>query len=427
MIKKINAKAIVDVINQQLIEDASIVIQDGIIVWVGQSSDCPSYDTIDEQINLSHQFVLPGLINAHLHLGIKPITTDPKDFFESFSRDPIGLLAIYAAQNAKTELLSGVTTIRDCGAPGNIIEHLRVATTGKSQKCPRLFHCGPILTVTGGHGHDMGAEADGEAAVQKKIRHLFQQGADFIKIAATGGGTPGTDPCLSYFSEGELKTIVSTAHQLKLKVAAHVRGVDGVKDTIQAGVDSIEHCDFEYPGGRLSVLPDHLNLMAEKSIYLVPTIQLYQDLMERGLRENQPQADVDTLKAAVEQKCKALAYAMKVGVKVAAGNDGGLPDTTFGELWKELVIMSHSGMTNMQVIQSATSEAAKLLSCDDITGSIEVGKSADLIAVRDNPLENLKTLEVVDFVMKEGNLMKNQPTQKCPACINPSSKGVETN
>lgn len=407
MLTRIHAKAMIDVVDSTLIEQASVLVQDKDIVWAGPLRDCPDDRPPDRELDLGERFLLPGLINSHLHLGIKPKTFDNIEFFDSFSSDPPERLSIYSAMNAKTELLSGVTCVRDCGATGSIIEQLRQAAQSTPMACPHIIHCGPIITVTGGHGHNMGAEADGIDALKKLIRTLALQGVDFVKIAATGGGTPGTKPHVSYFSQPELQEIIETAHTLDLKVAAHVRGVDGVKDTIAAGIDSMEHCDCELKDGSLTVMPRELSKMAEKCITMVPTIQLYKDLIDRGIRDNKDPQSVDALKRALEKKLESLEIAAVEGVNIVAGNDAGLPDTGFGELWKEMVIMSQNGMTNMQVLQSATIEAANLLSMDKTIGSINPEKSADIIAVKENPLEKIQTLAQVPFVMKQGTIYKN--------------------
>lgn len=409
MYLKITARAMIDVARESVVEDAALLVRDGSIEWAGRTGDCPPEPCADTVYDLGSACILPGLINAHLHLAIKPTTHDSADFFDSFSASAGELLAIHAANNAKTELLSGVTTLRDCGAPKLICEHLRTASMQAPLACPRIVHCGPIITVTGGHARTMGAVADGAEALRTLVRRLASSGADFIKIAATGGGTPGSKPHVSYFHETELRTVVDTAHGLGLKVAAHVRGVDGVTDTVNAGIDSMEHGDFELPDGSLAADPEAFGRMAGKSIVLVPTIQLYKDLLDRAIRDGMPGEATGSLKSALEQKLRALEMAVREGVPIVAGNDGGLPDTTFGELWKELLIMSQAGMTNMQVLQSATIHAAKLLSCSDTTGSIQPGKSADIIAVRANPVDDIGTLRDVRFVMKAGKVFKNEP------------------
>lgn len=188
MIQKINAKAVVDVIGQCLHKNYSILIEDDTITWVGPKNECPPGVFIDTEYDLKDEYILPGLINCHLHLGIKPKALTSDEFFKSFSEDPPELLSIYAAVNAKKELLSGVTTVRDCGAPGNIIEQLRIAQGSAPITGPHLIHCGPIITAPGGHGYTMGAEASGKEALKDLIYKLAGTGIDFIKIAATGGG-----------------------------------------------------------------------------------------------------------------------------------------------------------------------------------------------------------------------------------------------
>lgn len=409
MLTRIYVKAMVDVVGRKVIEKAAVLVEDQRIAWVGPARKCPSDVVPNREVNLQGHTLLPGLINAHLHLGVRPKVATNEEFFKSFSSDPPERLAIYSAQNARTELFSGVTCVRDCGATDSIIEQLKIAARNTSMDCPHLVHCGPIITVTGGHGHHMGAEADGIDALKKLVRTLAHQGVDFIKIAATGGGTPGTKPHVSYFSQSELNAVIETAHLLGLKVAAHVRGVEGVRDTIAAGIDSMEHCDCELADGSLTVLPQELSIMAEKSITMVPTIQLYKDLMERAVCEKLPNQTIDVLKKALDKKLESLEIAVSAGVNIVPGNDAGLPDTGFGELWKELLIMSQGGMTNMQVLQSATIGAAKLLSLQSSLGSLDIGKSADMIAVKENPVENIRALGRVSFVMKQGNIYKNDP------------------
>ena len=407
MQKVIKAKGLVDVKKETLIPDPLLMIDDDKIIAVGREGDMPGTHPEAEIFDFPGKYILPGLINSHVHLCL---FSEGKDIWEYGINLPNEILALTAAKNARLELMSGITTLRDCAGQGEVMYALRVAMEMGLIEGPRLFLSGRHLTMTGGH-NIFGIEVDGPDNIIKAVRKLFKEGADFIKIMATGGGTPGTYPGYASFSIPEIAAAVETAHRIGKTVAAHCRGIPGIKNAIDGGVDQIEHADFELPDETLKFDPKLAEEIAEKGIYVTPTIQLYRDLIEEftckkeeGKISPAEEKMLELMPQALEEKLKALEGFLKAGVKCVAGSDAGLPSTGFGCLWQELGAMVEGGMTPMQAIVAATRTASEAMKLLDETGSIEVGKQADIIVVDEDPTVNVSALSKVSFVMKAGKI-----------------------
>jgi imidazolonepropionase-like amidohydrolase len=321
--------------------------------------------------------------------------------------DEMALLT--AVRNMRRELLSGVTTVRDCGDQNGVLFALRRAVNLAILEGPRFVLCGPPLTMTGGHAHFLGGVADGPAEIARMVRRRIAAGADFIKLIGTGGGTPGTHPAHASYSRAELAAAVSAAHRLDVPVTVHCRGIPGIINAIEAGVDQIEHACFEQPDGSLSYNPDLVRRMARAGICVTPTIQLYRDAQVH-LKKEAADRDLNAaeqkrltgLPGVIESKLKALQGFLAAGVTVVAGNDAGLPYTGFGCLWQELDAMMSGGMTAIQAITAATRAAARTMGMEDRIGSIQPGKQADLLVVDGDPSTDISALSRVRLVMLAG-------------------------
>jgi imidazolonepropionase-like amidohydrolase len=405
MKKVIKAKGLVDVVRGSLMVNPFVMVEAEKITAVGQQAEMPEIDPVAEVLELKDKYILPGLINSHAHACL-PSGGKPADELVPASNE---ILTLMAAKNARLELMSGVTTLRDCGGRDDVMFELRKAIEMDIIEGPRLFLCGHCLTMTGGHGSRFGEQVDGAENIIKSVRRLFKTGADFIKMMATGGGTPGTYPGYASFSVPEIEAAVEVAHRIGKTVAAHCRGIPGIKNVISGGIDQIEHCCFELPDGRLKFDPVLAEKIAEADMYVTPTIQLYRDLLEAFNRKKKEgtllpaqEKRLKTMPSALEEKLKALDWFLKAGVKCVAGNDAGLPFTGFGFLWQELQTMVDGGMTPMQAITAATITAAEAMNLKDKIGSLEVGKQADVIAVDGDPTHDIGTLAEVSLVMKDG-------------------------
>lgn len=402
----IKSKGLVDVDREIVVENAWVIIENTRIADWGDVSGMPAVDAHTNIIDYRNLYLLPGLINSHAHLCL-PSAGKPFHFRQS---DEMALLT--AVRNMQVELQNGVTTVRDCGDQNGVLFSLRKAIEENILSGPRLLLCGPPLTRTGDHAHFLGGQADGTDGVRNAVLKRIDAGADFIKLIATGGSTPGTQPALASYTVEEVEVAVKTAHRHGKPVAAHCRGIPGIRNAIDAGVDHIEHACFELPDGQLKFDRDLAKKMARSGTFVTPTIQLYRDARDSLKRKRDTEGlsseEIKRLKISPEviaEKYRALRELIKLGVKCVAGSDAGLPQTGFGHLWKELDSMIHGGMTPMQAIVSATRTAAEAMNLEDTIGSIQKGKQADLLLVEENPVEDIRTLEKVRMVMKAGQVV----------------------
>ncbi len=397
----IKAGHLLDVKAGQTLHNQAIVIENDKIVSVGPAADVNTANATI--IDLAHATVLPGLIDAHTHL-----TGDPNSFgYESLGIS-IPREALIGAKNARITLNAGFTTVRNVGAGGYSDVALRDSINAGDVPGPRMLVSGPPLGITGGHCDEnllpsefhYSAEgvADGIAAVQHKVREVIKYGADLIKICATGGVlSKGDDPNASQYTLEEMKMIVSEAHRLGRKVAAHAHGAQGVQLASEAGVDSIEH----------GHLMDDASIATVKKngTYVVPTLYLMDWHRENAATRKMPDFMVKKMESVSAQGQKNLKRAFEAGVKVAFGTDAAV--YPHGLNAHEFAVYVRLGMTPLQAIRTATINAADLLGWSDKVGGIEPGKWADIIAVDGDPLADVTTLQQVKFVMKGGEVIKN--------------------
>ncbi len=306
-------------------------------------------------------------------------------------------------------LEAGFTTVRNVGADGYSDVALRDAINAGDVPGPRMLVSGPPLGITGGHCdnnmlpseyHAVGdGVADGIPAVQHKVRETIKYGADLIKICATGGVlSMGDSAQASQYTLEEMKAIVADAHRLGRKVAAHAHGAQGILWASEAGVDSIEHGSYIDDAG--------IAEMKKNGTYLVPTLYLGDWFLENADSLHVPPFILAKAKEVMPAARKNLAHAFASGVKVAFGTDAAV--YPHGLNAHEFAVMVKLGLSPLQSIQAATINAADLLGWSGKAGAIEPGKWADIIAVDSDPLQDVTTLEHVKFVMKGGDVVKNE-------------------
>ncbi len=398
----IHAGHVLDVKTGKLLSDQTIVIEDGKIVSVGPSAEAkaPAGAVV---IDLSNATVLPGLIDAHTHL-----TSDPKFGYERLGVS-IPREALTGAKNARITLQAGFTTVRNVGAAGYTDVALRDAINAGDVPGPRLLVSGPALSITGGHCDNnllpfeyhatSDGVADGIAAVQHKVRENIKYGSDLIKICATGGVlSKGDDPQASQYTLEEMKAIVADAHRLGRKVAAHAHGAQGILWASQAGVDSIEHGSYIDDAG--------IAEMKKNGTYLVPTLYLGDWFLENAEKNHVPDFLLIKARAVMPAARQNIAHAFASGVKVAFGTDAAV--YPHGLNAHEFAVMVKLGLSPLQAIQAATVNAADLLGWSGKVGSLEPGAWADIVAVDGDPLKDVTTLERVKFVMKGGEVVRNE-------------------
>jgi imidazolonepropionase-like amidohydrolase len=401
----VRAGKVLDVRTGNYATDQMIWIEGDRIKAIGNTSEISAkLPSATKILDLSNFTVLPGLIDCHTHLTMTPYSSGPAGLHASYPRQ-----ALIGARNARVTLEAGFTTVRNVGAAGYADIALRDAIKAGDVQGPRMLVSGPPLSITGGHGDEnflapqfvwsSDGVADGVDGVTKKVRENIKYGADVIKFMATGGVlSEGDNPALAQFSPEEMKAIVDTAHGLGRKVAAHAHGSTGIKDAVLAGVDSIEHGSY--------INDEDIQLMKERGTYLVPTVYLEDWLLENvqtlGLTPNM----IEKAKTVLPIAQQNLSHAFKSGVKVALGTDAAVyPHGLNGHEFGKMVEM---GMSPLQAIQAATLNASDLIGWADRVGTIEPGKFADIIAVQGDPLANVHVLENVNFVMKGGEVIKNQ-------------------
>jgi imidazolonepropionase-like amidohydrolase len=360
-----------------------------------------------EVIDLSDSTVMPGLIDCHTHLTTQ---LGRDELLNSLIRRNSDV-AIKATVFARRTLMAGFTTVRDVGAPGFVDISLRDAINAGTVPGPRMFVAAHSLSISGGHGdvggirEDLLPEPDFREGIVntpeegiKGVRYMVKYGADHIKITATGGVLSIADSGAGQqFTFEEMKAIVNAARLLDRKVAAHAHGVEGMKDAIRAGVASIEHGSY---------LDDEaIALFKKHGAYLVPTIIAGKTVESAAKIEGFfPPAIAAKAKAIGPLIQNAFARAYRGGVKIAFGTDAGV--FPHGQNAKEFEYMVEAGMPPMAAILSATRAGADLIGRADEIGSLQPGRYADIVAVKGDPLADIKLLQNISFVMKAGQVYK---------------------
>jgi imidazolonepropionase-like amidohydrolase len=396
----VRAGHLIDVKSGKLLDAQTLVVVGETIQSIAPSASVPAQlgDTV---IDLSGLTVLPGLIDVHTHLTMD---TNFDPFHEVTQTD--AKEAINGVVNARTTLLAGITSVRNVGAGGYTDVDLRDAINAGQIAGPHMLVSGPLMGITGGHCdndllpiryHAVGdGVADGIAEVQHMVRQNIKYGADLIKICATGGVlSRGDDPQASQYTLEELRAIVADAHRLGRKVAAHAHGAQGILWASQAGVDSVEHGTY--------INDEGIAEMKKNGTYLVPTLYLEDWMVENG--NLPPYSHKKMLEVSAVAKTN-IKHAIASGVKIAMGTDAAV--YPHGLNAHELdVYVNQLGMAPLAALQTATVNAADLMGWSAKTGSLEAGKWADIIAVEKNPLDDVRILQNVKFVMKAGVVYKN--------------------
>jgi imidazolonepropionase-like amidohydrolase len=381
-------------------ESVSILVRGDRIEAVGKDAAAADAQVVD----LSWATVLPGMIDCHTHLAFHP-----GDIAGSALRESAADQALYAAAAARATLLAGFTTVRDLGAPNYVDVALKRAIERGDAEGPRVLAAGWSLSITGGHG-DIGNSyspfielphsniADGVDEVRKLVRKDVKYGADWIKILATGGVlSAGDNPGAQQYSYDEIKAAVDEAAMSGRRVAAHCHGTSGIKDCVRAGVASIEHGSF---------LDDEaIRMMKDKGTYLVPTTFVGDFVIDHGAEFGLRGENIQKAKATIPRAHESFSRALRAGVKIAFGTDSGV--FPHGQNAHEFGVMTRLGMEPIAAIRSATSSAADLLGLSKDLGTIEVGKLADVVAVPRDPVQDIRALEEVRFVMKSGRIVRN--------------------
>ena len=393
----LNPKQILDVETGKLIR-SKVLVTDGKIMAISNSFKA-SEDL--KVINLPDLTLLPGLMDAHVHL----IGNTELKGMERLSESSY-LSTIYGVKNAQDTLMAGFTTVRNVGASNYSDVALKQAIAKLAVLGPTLLVSGPPLGITGGHcdnntlpydfKHGDDGVADGPWEIRKKVRENRKYGADLIKFCATGGVlSKNTNLGTTQYTADEMEAIVDEAHNRDMKVAAHAHGLDGIKAAILAGVDSVEHSSF--------IDEETIELAKTKGVFLSMDVYVSDFILGEGVKQGIPEYSLNKERQVGKKQRENFQKAVKANAKIVFGTDAGI--YPHGKNARQFKYMVRWGMTPLQAIQAATINTASLFGVPNI-GKIKESFEADIIGVKGNPLEDITSLEDVEFVMNNGIVIK---------------------
>jgi len=401
----IHAGQLIDVVNKKTQKEMTIVVEGDKIVSVekGFKTGIPE----DIVIDLKGMTVMPGLMDMHVHLESQ---TGPGKYMERYTLNDADI-AFNSLVYAKITLMAGFTTVRDLGGSGVNISLRNAINAGKIEG-PRIYTSGKSIAPTGGHADptngmkstlmgDPGPEVgviNGVADARKAVRQQVKNGADLIKITATGGVlSVAKDGSAPQFQQDEINAVIQTAKDFDIHVAAHAHGDEGMQRSVLGGIHSIEH------GTMMS--EKTMDMMIKAGTWYVPTITAGMSVAEYAKIPGYYPAAVKAKAEEIGPQIQAtFGKAYKRGVKIAFGTDAGV--FPHGENYREFIYMTEAGMSSMEAIQSATLRAAELLGIQHQLGTIELGKLADIIAIEGDPEKDIQSMKNVVFVMKAGKIYR---------------------
>jgi imidazolonepropionase-like amidohydrolase len=385
---------LIDGTGRNPISEAALHVRDGRIVWVGAQADLPAEARQAKPEDTSGRTVIPGLIDAHVHVCFN----GRESIFDLINRDR-DQLVLEAVTSVSNILASGTTTVRDIGGYNYIEMSLRWAIEAGHIVGPRMRTAGSIITMTGGHGHFAALEADGPHELRKAARQQMKAGADTIKMMATGGAaTPGQDVQASQFTVEEMTAAVQAAHAMGRTAAAHCHGTGGIKNSLLAGMDSIEHGSY--------LDEETAGLMVERGAALVLTLGAAE--IDLDAIPSSSRADAERMMQAFNildtRVRQTAALGRDKGVFFGSGSDaGGNPLSPHDfSMAQELERLVDYGFSPLEAISIVTAHNARILRWDNELGTLEAGKLADFVILAQNPLENISNVRKVEAVYKEG-------------------------
>ena len=408
--KLILAGLLADGVGGESIADQAILVTDDRIAAVGPRREIRRQAPRDaEQIDLSRACVTPGLIDGHTHLSL---AGDGRSYVEMFSETD-EMMVLTGAMNLRRHLAAGITTIREHGARNRVGFTIKEGLERGYIPGPRMLVSGRPITCTGGHFHMCNEEADGEAEVRRSVRRLVHEGADYIKIMASGGGTAGTIPGRASYTVEELHAIVHEAHHFHRLTAAHCRAKESMVRAVEAGIDLMEHAEFLDPDDQLRFDPKLAEMMAESGIWISPTLQAWTgypaivrltEQREASTISPEGEAELDRLEERAEVRLDVMRRMLDYGMqdRIVPGTDSGVGDLAFGHLDYDLQLLVRVGFTPAEALVSATRISAEAIGMGNELGVIAPGKVADLAAFDGDPTIDVSAVSRVVAVFQGG-------------------------
>ena len=408
----IKAGCLIDGLGGPCREKMAVLVEGKTVRQIGSEEEVsPPEGAQVEELDYSGYTVMPGMVDAHTHLngiGDGRATDD-------LATLPDDILLLQSAKNALVTLRSGVTSIRENGAKGHTTLSLREAIRMDMAVGPHMMLCGRPLTITGGHMWYFGSEADGIEGVQRGVRQLIKEGADYIKIVATGGSTRTSYPSLPSYNVDELRAIAQETHKFGKLTATHCGSTQGIINSLDAGIDMIIHCIFVEPDGTYNFHQDVAERIGQAGAYVNPTIHVNRAQLLRlqskekaeGLTEGE-RLHLERVKHGHENRLEDTHRMISMGLKVIGGSDSAWGVYPMGGFVHELECLVEAGFSPSQAVQAGTRESAKSIGLGDTAGTLEPGKPADILVVDGNPDQDIKALWKVVAVFLEGGLVHSR-------------------
>lgn len=383
---------LVDVVGKRYVEDCYMTVDGGLIQKVGPAAEL-SEEQRRDAVNLTGKTVMPGMFNCHIHALSTPIAAP-----ESLNWETSGMFALRGLRHLQQHLQSGVTFVRDMNGRKLAEVDLKNALKAGLFAGPNYYIARQCLCMTGGHGCNTGRECDGPVDCMKAAREQIKGGADFVKIMATGGVNSDTRPEFSQLNLEEMTAAITEAHRAGKKTATHAHGKAGIKTAVLAGIDSVEHGSY--------IDDECIELMLQRGTALCPTLSTHYFTMKFGTEAGIAPWKVEKGMRAAEAQHIGLEKAWKAGVPVTIGTDAGTPYNPHWGTYMEFVLfVEDMGFDPMDTLAAGTIRSAQVCGVDDWTGSITPGKHADFIVLKENPVQNIRTLGEVEQVYKDGVLV----------------------